>query len=342
MTFHHHHHQEKIIMPRRIQIVVISAVLSLMLFIPALPSQARDAEKQDKTAIVVASFGTTVPRAVEAINNIVDRVEKAYPQTEVRITFTSNIIRSIWRKRQIEAQQWLDQGIPEDILYVKNIISTIGDLREEGYRNIIVQPTHMFYMEQSHDLNSYVRALGSIETMKERWRPFDSVVMGRPALGMPGARYNYHEDVAAAVQTLAADAQLAASEDAILVYMGHGNQHWSTGIYADTQREMRRAYPDVETFIGVVEGHPSLQDVLDQLDATTRKKIIIKPFMIVAGDHAVNDMAGEDGESWKSVLEKSGYEVQPVLQGLGSNDAFADIFVDHIRDTARDHNLVVQ
>ncbi len=329
-------------MYRRIQVVVVFAVMTAMLLIPAMSIEAREAEKQGKTAIVVASFGTTVPRAVVAITNIVERIEKAYPDTEVRVTFTSNIIRSIWRKRQAEPQQWLDRGIPEEILYVKNIISTIGDLREEGYRNIIVQPTHMFYMEQSHDLHSYVRALGSINTMKARWRPFDSVVMGRPALGMPGDSYDYQDDVAAAVQTLAADAQLARAQNAVLVYMGHGNEHWSTGIYADTQREMRRAYPDVETFIGVVEGHPSQEDILAQLEATAGKKVILKPFMIVAGDHAVNDMSGDDEESWKSVLENNGYEVQPVLQGLGSNDEFADIFVNHIRDVAKDNNLTVQ
>ena len=152
-------------------------------------------KREDKTAIVIASFGTTVPRAVVAITNITERVKKAYPNTEVRITFTSNIIRKVWRKRQAEPQKWLDMGIPKEVLYVKNIISTMGDLREEGYNNIIVQPTHMFFMEQSHDLNAYVQALGSIRTMKDRWRPFNKVVMGRPALGMPGDKYDYHDFV---------------------------------------------------------------------------------------------------------------------------------------------------
>jgi sirohydrochlorin cobaltochelatase len=317
-------------------------ITAMLLVLPALSSQAHDTERQGKTAIVIAGFGTTVPRGVVAITNINERVRKAFPQTEVRVTFTSNIIRSVWRKRQAEAQKWLDQGIPHEILYVKNIISTIGDLHEEGYRNIIVQPTHMFYMEQSYDLDSFVRALGSIDTMKARWRPFDNVVMGRPALGMPGVLYDYHDDVAAAVRTFAADAELAKREDAILLYMGHGNEHWSTGIYAETQREMRQTYPEVDTFIGVVEGHPSLEDLLGQIGVAGKKKIILKPFMIVAGDHAVNDMAGEDEDSWKSVLEKSGYEIDPVLEGLGSNDGFADIFVDHIRDVARDYNLKLQ
>ncbi len=298
--------------------------------------------KKDKTAIVIASFGTTVPRAVTAIVNITDQVKKAFPETEVRITFTSNIIRSVWNKRQADPQKWLDQGIPKEILYVKNIISTIGDLREDGYNNVIVQPTHMFYMEQSHDLQQYVNALASIKTMKAKWRPFNKLVTGRPALGMPGNVYDYHEDVSKAVATLAGDAALAEEKDALLVYMGHGNEHWSTGIYAETQKEMRETYPNVETFIGVVEGPPALNDFLDHLAYTKKKKILLKPFMIVAGDHAVNDMAGPEEDSWKSILTKNGYDVEPILEGLGSNDEFANIFVDHIRDAAEANHISIK
>ncbi len=320
-------------------------VVSILLFFCMLPVQSatiNGKEKKDKTAIVIASFGTTVPSAIVAITNITDRVRKAFPETEVRITFTSNIIRSIWRKRQAEPEKWINQGIPKEVLYVKNIISTIGDLREEGYRNIIVQPTHMFYMEQSHDLQAYVAALDSIQTMKKRWRPFNKIVMGRPALGMPGDRYNYHEDVDKAIETLADDFALAEKENAILLYMGHGNEHWSTGIYSETQKKLREMYPQVETYIGVVEGDPSLEDVIEQLAKTNNKKILIKPFMIVAGDHATNDMAGPEDDSWKSILEKEGYQVTPVLDGLGSNNKFADIFVSHIKDIADDNAMILK
>ncbi len=321
---------------------VLLALFVLVFTAQSVMASSGNTAKKDKTAIVVASFGTTVPRAVKAINNITDQVKKAFPKTEVRITFTSNIIRSVWKKRQSEPQKWLDQGIPKEILYVKNIISTIGDLREEGYNTIIVQPTHMFYMEQSHDLQQYVNAMNSIRTIKQRWSPFKKIVMGRPALGMPGNVFDYHEDVAKAIKTLAGDAEMAKKEDAILVYMGHGNEHWSTGIYAETQKAMRGAYPDVATFIGVVEGAPALDDFLSHLAYTKKKKIVLKPFMIVAGDHAVNDMAGPEEDSWKSVLIKEGYQVKDVLEGLGSNNEFAQLFVDHIRETAKMHHIKVK
>lgn len=292
-----------------------------------------------KNAIVLASFGTTVPTAVSAITNITDNVKKAYPGTEVRITFTSNIIRSVWKRRQAEPQQWLDQGIPEEVLYVKNFIATIGDLLEDGYTNIIVQPTHMFFMEQSYDLQQYVNALASIRTMKAKWEPIDTLVMGRPALGMPGDKYPYHEDVDAVVRTLAKDAEKAKKSGSLLIYMGHGNEHWSTGIYLETQNKMRETYPDVATFIGVVEGSPALADLLDQLKHAETKKILLKPFMIVAGDHATNDMAGPEEDSWKSILAKEGYEVTPVLEGLGLNNDFAQVFVDHIADAAKEGGM---
>jgi sirohydrochlorin cobaltochelatase len=317
--------------------------LSFLLFCCAFSATASQSkEKNGKTAIVVASFGTTVPSAVESITNIVDAVRTAFPNTEVRVSFTSNIIRSVWKKRQNEADKWLAQGVSEEILYVKNIISTLGDLQDEGYKRIIVQPTHMFFMEQSQDLAAYINALASIETTKKKWQPFEVLVMGRPALGMPGDQYNYHEDVAEAVKTLEKDVKLAEEQGASLVYMGHGNEHWSTGIYATVEKAINDAFPQIKTVIGVVEGHPTFEDVLAKLNAGDKKKVVLKPFMIVAGDHAENDMAGDEPDSWKNILTAAGYEVVPVLEGLGSNDAFAHIFVEHIKDAARDNGLELQ
>jgi sirohydrochlorin cobaltochelatase len=296
-------------------------------------------QKKSKVAIVLASFGTTVPSAVKGITNIEEKVKKAFPGVPVRLTFTSNLIRSVWKERQAESKKWLELGIPKEILYVKNIIATIGDLREGGYRSIIVQPTHMFFMEQSHDLSSYVNAFRSIRTLKRKWQPFDKIVMGRPALGMPGDRYDYHVDMKKALKTLAADVDLAKKNQAMLVYMGHGNEHWSVGIYGEAANMMRELYPGVVTYIGCVEGFPGVKEISRYLDHFDKGKIVLKPFMIVAGDHATNDMASDEEDSWKSILTKQGFDVMPVLEGLGSNDQFAEIFVDHIKDAARDNGI---
>ncbi|MFV0436509.1 MAG: sirohydrochlorin cobaltochelatase [Desulfopila sp.] len=294
---------------------------------------------KEKNAIIIANFGTTVPEGLTAIGNIVEAVRTAYPQTEVRLTFTSNIIRSVWRKRQEESQKWLDQGVPEEVLYVKNFIATVGDLLEDGYRDIVVQPTHMFYMEQSYDVHQYIDGLASIRTMKSRWKPVDRIVMGRPALGMPGDQYPYHQDVEAVCRSLAPDVEAARKAGSALVYMGHGNDNWPSGIYLETQKAMQRMYPEVQTFIGVVEGSPSLDDLRVSLKAAGVEKIHLKPLMIVAGDHATNDMAGPEDDSWRSILTKDGYTVTPIMEGLGRNAAFVQIFVDHIADAARDARI---
>jgi sirohydrochlorin cobaltochelatase len=328
----------------KIHFITICLVFAVFLICAngALASGSKGIPGSGKNAIIIASFGTTVPEAVGAITNITQIVRKAYPATEVRMTFTSNIIRSIWKKRQADPKKWLSQGIPEEVLYIKNVIATVGDLLEDGYTNIVVQPTHMFFMEQSHDLSQYVNGLASIRTMKSKWKPIDKIVMGRPALGMPGNIYPYHVDIEATCKTLAQDVEQAKKEDAMLVYMGHGNEHWSTGIYGETQKKMRQMYPDVDTYIGVVEGSPTLDDLLGHLKHSKKKNILLKPFMIVAGDHAINDMAGPQDDTWKSILIQKGYKVNPVLEGLGRNDAFAAIFVRHIADAAESAGLALK
>jgi sirohydrochlorin cobaltochelatase len=197
----------------------------------------------------------------------------------------------------------------------------------------------MFFMEQSHDLAQYVEAMRSIQTIKEKWRPFNKIALGRPALGTIGNQYEYQKDIEKALRTLAPDVVLARKNKASLVYMAHGNEHWSVGIYGEAAKMMREIYPDVITYIGAVEGYPGIEDVARDVMQAGSNKIILKPFMIVAGDHAVNDMAGDDDDSWKTILTRQGISVIPVLKGLGSNDEFAQLFVAHIEDAARDMGI---
>ena len=297
-------------------------------------------KESSKPAVVLAFFGTTYPSGLRAIKNVLEEVKRAFPHTEVRITFTSNIIKSIWRKRRAEKERWLAKGVPEEVLNVKGLIATLGELSDEGYKDIVVQSTHIYHMEEVEDLLAKIRALRSIETVKDRWRPFRKIAFGRPILGDVGDRYDYHEDLKRAVLALKDDVELARRKHAVLVYMGHGNEFWSTGIYAEAEKMFRRLYPDVQVFIGTVEGYPSLEDVLEKLKKEARtRRVVLKPFMLVAGDHATNDMAGNEPDSWKSVLEKNGFEVIPVLEGLGEKDSIAKIIVEHIRDAARDAGI---
>ena len=317
--------------------VVILAVFFIITNVFAMGHHQK--KEQEKVAIVVAAFGTTYMSGLSQILNIYNAIKKEFPHTKTAITFTSNIIRNIWKERQAEADKWIKKGVPKEVLYVKNMIATVGDLIEEGYKTIIIQPLHITYGEEYMDVLSYAKGLRSIQTIKKKWQPINKIVVGRPLLGTFGPKYDYHEDIKKAVEVLKDDVMLAKKKNACLVYMGHGNEFFSTGLYAETQKEFRKQYPDVKTYIGTVEGYPSLDDLVHSLKHCNKKNIVLKPFMIVAGDHANNDMAGDEPDSWKNVIKKAGFKVYPVLKGLGAKDKIAEIYVQHIKDVARDNGI---
>ncbi|HFQ91137.1 MAG TPA: sirohydrochlorin cobaltochelatase [Desulfobulbus sp.] len=306
--------------------------------------QAEEHKVEHKNAVVLAMFGTTVEPALKALLNIRTRLEEKYPQTPVRIAFTSNIIRRIWQKRAKDpSYAKAHPEVPADILHVQGPLATIANLQDAGYDTIVVQPTHIAPAEEFLDLTSYVDALASIDTIKKKFKPFHKLVIGRPALGTFGPRHPYAEDIKVAARAMKEDVELARREGAALVYMGHGNDYFpSGGSYLQFEDAMRSMYPDVLTVIGTVEGFPSLDHVVAQLKHAGINKVVIRAFMVVAGDHAHNDMAGPEPESWKSVLEKEGISVQPVLEGLGENDAFAEIFVRHAGDAAADAGITLR
>jgi sirohydrochlorin cobaltochelatase len=296
--------------------------------------------RQDKKAIVIAQFGTSYPSGLAALTNIQKQVEDAFPGVKVKQAFTSNIIRKIWHGRQND-KRFLEENkdIPQDILYIKAPLATIADLQDEGYTTIIVQPTHIFEGEEYLDLKSCVDGLDSITTIKPRHKPFQKIVLGRPLLGKKGEEYPYHKDLEAAAKAVKADVELARKNEAALVYMGHGNEYLSTGVYIELQETLRRMYPETPVYIGVVEGFPSLDYVVSGLVRDKIKKVVLKPFMIVAGDHAINDMAGDEDDSWKTTFKSKGIEVITVIQGLGENPEIGRILIQHIRDVAKDNQI---
>ncbi|QJB58212.1 sirohydrochlorin cobaltochelatase [Pseudodesulfovibrio sp. zrk46] len=310
--------------------IALLFALTLMLAAPAMAGHHK--KGPTKKAIVLAAFGTSYPQALNSILNIKSKVEKANPGVPVKLAFTSDIIRGIWQKRQNDtAWQKANAGVPKEILYVKNPLATIANLQNEGYEDIAVQSLHIFAGEEFADLESLMIGLRSIRALKARFVPFKRMRLGRPALGMPGDVYPYLDDIAAGVAALKGDVEEAKKMDAALVYMGHGNDFYSTGIYAELQREMQVTYK-YPIFVGCVEGFPNFNDLLAALKLSGKKNILMKPFMVVAGDHASNDMAGDEDDSWKVMLTKAGYKVKTELRGLGSLDAWADLYVKHLKD----------
>lgn len=294
----------------------------------------------DRPAIVLAVFGTSHVSALPGIMDIFRAVEQAFPEEEVRLAFTSNIVRRIWRERRHD-QEFLTAhpAVPPEVLAVKGPLATIADLQDEGYGYIIVQPTHIASAEEYTDLSSYVAGFNSIKTIKKRNMPLQKVILGRPAFGVPGIVHAYHHDLERAAQAVAGDVAQARQRGAALVYMGHGNDHFSTGVYVEFTEVMRHTYPEVRTYMTMVEGFPSYELLFRELARDQVRKVYLKPLMTVAGDHAKNDMAGDEDDSLKSQLLARGIEVEVGLQGLGENKNFAAIFVANIRDAAKDNGL---
>ncbi len=293
-----------------------------------------------KKAIVLAMFGTAYPCAIHSLVNIQRHIQKAFPHTPVKIAFTSNIIRMIWEKRAKDPKWQHNPEVPKEVLYVKSLLGEIGDLQNEGYTQIVVQPTHFYAGEEFCDVLSYVHGLNDIHTIKKEWMPFTKpIVVGRPLTGMWGVRYPYRKDMKILARALKPEVEIARKNHAALVYMGHGNEYYSTGIYAEFQEVMQKMYPDVKIIIGTVEGFPSLQDAVTWAKMAHVKKVVMFPLMIVAGDHAHNDMAGNAPDSWKNTFERNGIKVIPEFVGLGDLNGVAKIFVEHIRDAARDGGI---
>lgn len=317
---------------RTIQALIVT---TLLLWAGLCPASDNHYGSTTKPAIVIASFGTTQPEALAAILNIRDKVQEAFPETRVALTFTSNIIRTIWQKRAADpAYGPAHPEIPAEVLHVKGILATMGLLQDQGYNALVVQPTHIAHAEQFIDLCSYVDGLAAIDTIKPKYRPFHALAVGRPLTGSPGLAHDYNEDITILARALAADAHRAEQNNSALVYMAHGNDHFSTGVFNQLQEVMRRMYPRVTTYIGGVEGFPGFADVARELKRDKVAKVTLKPLMIVAGDHTVNDMVGDDNGSWQNSLTGMGIEVMPIIEGLGKNDLAAAIFVEHIRDAA--------
>lgn len=300
-------------------------------------------EKPEKNthAIVLATFGTTVPSGLQGITHIRDRIQKKFPGTEVRIAFTSNMIRKIWHKRQNDDLfKKENSSVPSDIFSIKGPLATIADLQDDGFTTILVQSGHITLGEEYLDLVSYIKGLNAITTIKEKNRPFVKLVVGRPALGTMGTEHPFSDDITQVAKSLAGDIQKASEAKSALVYMGHGNEFFpSSGSYLQLIDVMNTLYPKTKTYIATVEGFPTLDTVIKQLKKDGIDKVLLKPLMSVAGDHAKNDMTGEGPESMKSILTKNGFKVTTVVEGMGEQDGFADIFVNHLVETAIDNGI---
>ncbi len=286
-----------------------------------------DPRNQDEIGdneILVVSFGTSFNDSrVADIKGIEDAIQEAFPDWSVRRAFTAQIIINHVQARDGEKIDNVDQALQRAV--------------DNGVKNLIVQPTHLMHGAEYDEL------MKAVEEYKDN---FETVKVAEPLLGEVGADAAViNADKKAVAETLTAEAVKtagydsleAAKEDGVaFVFMGHGTAHVAKVSYSQMQAQMEDLGYD-NVFIGTVEGEPedtACEAVIDKVAEAGYTKVILRPLMVVAGDHANNDMAGDDDDSWKSMFNASGKfdSVDTQIAGLGSIADIEKIYVQHTTD----------
>lgn len=255
-----------------------------------------------KTAILVVSFGTSYNESRDiTIGAIEKAIADAFPDYEVRRAFTSQII--------------IDKLKERDGLEIDNVEEALDRAVEDGIKTLVVQPTHLMNGYEYTDL---------ADALKDYEDKFDQVVLAEPLL-------TSDEDFDAVAKAITEKTADYDDGETAICFMGHGTEAASNEVYAKMQDTLTAAGYE-NYYIGTVEAEPSLDDVLEALqDKGTYKKVVLEPLMVVAGDHANNDMAGDEEDSWKTILTEEGYEVECILEGLGQIPAIQNIYVAHTK-----------
>lgn len=271
--------------------------------------------------LLVVSFGTSFndSRAAD-IGGIEKALQKAYPDWSVRRAFTSQIIINHIQSRDNEK--------------IDNMQQALERAEKNGVKNLIIQPTHLMYGAEYDELS---------ETVEEYRDKFESVVIAEPLLGQVGedaSEINADKEAVAKAVTEEAvknagydEIEAAADDSAAFVFMGHGTSHAAKVTYSQMQAQMQELGYD-NVFIGTVEGEPeetSCEAVIEKVKEAGYRKVVLRPLMVVAGDHANNDMAGDEEDSWKSLFTAAGCfeSVDTQIAGLGGIDAIQKLYVEH-------------
>lgn len=289
----------------------------------AAKDDARNADEIGENELLVVSFGTSYNDSrVDDIKGIEDALQEAYPDWSVRRAFTAQIIINHVQARDGEVIDNMQQALDRAV--------------ENGVKNLVVQPTHLMHGAEYDEM---------AEVLEQYQDKFESVAIAEPMLGEVGDDATVINEDKAAVAQAVADAavqeagfdsvEAAAEDGTAFVFLGHGTSHTAKVSYSQMQTQMEKL-GFKNAFIGTVEGEPedtACEAVIEKVKAAGYKKVILRPLMVVAGDHANNDMAGAEDDSWKSMFEASGNfdSVEAQIAGLGRIDAVKQLYVDHTK-----------
>lgn len=260
---------------------------------------ARNQDNIGDNELLVLSFGTSFNDSRRLnIGAIENDLEKAFPDYSVRRGFTANIVIDHIQKRDGVKIDYVDEAMNRAV--------------DNNVKNLVIQPTHLMngleYAELEEQVAQYADA-------------FDKIAIGKPLL-------TSEEDFKRVEQALVDWTSEYDDGETAICFMGHGTEAESNEVYQKMQ-DLLTADGHENYFVGTVEASPSLDDVLAVVKAGSYKRVVLEPLMVVAGDHANNDMAGDEEGSWKTTFEDAGYEVTCLLRGLGENEEIRKIYVEH-------------
>lgn len=261
-----------------------------------------DPRNQDEIGdaeLLIVSFGTSFnDNRRMTIGAIENDMAEAFPDYAVRRAFTAQIV--------------IDHVKDRDGEVIDNMTEALDRAVANGVKTLVVQPTHLMNGIEYDEMQ---------DTLAEYADAFETIAIGEPLL-------TSDEDFKT-VETAITDATSEYDDgETAIVFMGHGTEHESNAVYAKMQ-EMLTADGFENYYIGTVEASPSLDEVLAAIGEGEYSKVVLAPLMVVAGDHANNDMASDEADSWKTTFTEAGYEVEALLQGLGQNEAVREVYVQH-------------
>lgn len=287
---------------KKVLVVVLSLAMIIGVLATAGCSSKNSGSSGNEDAILIVSFGTSYNESRNVtIGAIEAAIAEAYPSYDVRRAFTAQTIIDILKKRE---------GIAID-----NVTEALDRAVADGVKNLIVQPTHLMDGLEYGDIK---------EEVEKYTEKFDSIKLAEPLL-------NSDEDYDKVMKAIVEDTKEYDDGKTAICYMGHGTTADSNKIYENMQKKLADAGYN-NYFIGTVEAAPTLDDVIALVKKGDYERVVLLPLMVVAGDHATNDMAGDEEDTWKTAFKNAGYEVVPVLRGLGQLYPIQQIYVQHVKD----------
>ena len=274
------------------------SLIMLVTIVLAGCAQAGPDTDKSKRAILVVSFGTSYHDTREVTIDATEAAfAQAYPDYDIHRAFTSQIIIDVLEER--------------DGMEIDNMQEALERLKSEKYSEVVVQPTLVMNGAEYDEM---------VAAVHEYEEEFDKIVVGKALL-------TSHHDYEVVLDALKTQIGELADDEAV-IYMGHGTHHFADAAYGAMDLRLKNAGLK-NVHMGTVEGYPLFEDITPHLEANGINKVTLIPFMLVAGDHASNDMAGDEDDAWKVMLKQQGYAVETHMQGLGELKAIQQLFIEH-------------